>query len=442
MESWLKMSAGDLGRGIAAGDISPRALTETYLDAIAAHDARDRIYTVVTKERARSEADAAETRAKLGQRRSLVDGVPISWKDLFDSAGTATEAGSDLLNGRVPTQDATVLQRATALGAVCLGKTHMSELAFSGLGLNPVKETPPCINFPDGVPGGSSSGAAASVAHGLAVCGMGSDTGGSVRIPAGWNDLVGLKTTSRRISTDGVVALCPEFDTIGPLARTVEDAALYLGMIEQGQSIDLKGAHLDGMRFAALQTLVLDDLEPEVADAYAQTLKRLEAAGARIEPLEVPEVHDSVALARILYTTEAYGMWKEQIEAAPELMFAEILERFRAGAEYSGADYVAAWVKMREIRGAWQQATAGYDGVLLPTSPLLPPNLKRLMEDHAYFTHVNILALRNTRIGNMMGSCGLSLPTGFPSCGLQVLAAPMTEEALLRVGAAIESALA
>ncbi len=442
MESWLKMSAGDLGRGIAAGDISPRALTETYLDAIAAHDARDRIYTVVTKERARSEADAAETRAKLGQRRSLVDGVPISWKDLFDSAGTATEAGSDLLKGRVPTQDALVLQRATALGAVCLGKTHMSELAFSGLGLNPVKETPPCINFPDAVPGGSSSGAAASVAHGLAVCGMGSDTGGSVRIPAGWNDLVGLKTTSRRISTDGVVALCPEFDTIGPLARTVEDAALYLGMVEQGQSIDLKGARLDGMRFAALQTLVLDDLEPEVADAYAQTLKRLEAAGARIEPLNVPEVHDSVALARILYTTEAYGMWKEQIEAAPELMFAEILERFRAGAEYSGADYVAAWVKMREIRGAWQQATAGYDGVLLPTSPLLPPNLKRLMEDHAYFTHVNILALRNTRIGNMMGSCGLSLPTGFPSCGLQVLAAPMTEEALLRVGAAIESALA
>ncbi len=442
MESWLKMSAGDLGRGIAAGDISPRALTETYLDAIAAHDARDRIYTVVTKERARSEADAAETRAKLGQRRSLVDGVPISWKDLFDSAGTATEAGSDLLNGRVPTQDATVLQRATALGAVCLGKTHMSELAFSGLGLNPVKETPPCINFPDAVPGGSSSGAAASVAHGLAVCGMGSDTGGSVRIPAGWNDLVGLKTTSRRISMDGVVALCPEFDTIGPLARTVEDAALYLGMVEQGQSIDLKGARLDGMRFAALQTLVLDDLEPEVADAYAQTLKRVEAAGARIEPLNVPEVHDSVALARILYTTEAYGMWKEQIEAAPELMFAEILERFRAGAEYSGADYVAAWVKMREIRGAWQRATAGYDGVLLPTSPLLPPNLKRLMEDHAYFTHVNILALRNTRIGNMMGSCGLSLPTGFPSCGLQVLAAPMTEEALLRVGAAIESALA
>ncbi|MQY41776.1 amidase [Epibacterium sp. SM1969] len=442
MESWLKMSAGDLGRGIAAGDISPRALTETYLDAIAAHDARDRIYTVVTKERARSEADAAETRAKLGQRRSLVDGVPISWKDLFDSAGTATEAGSDLLKGRVPTLDATVLQRATALGAVCLGKTHMSELAFSGLGLNPVKETPPCINFPDAVPGGSSSGAAASVAHGLAVCGIGSDTGGSVRIPAGWNDLVGLKTTSRRISTDGVVALCPEFDTIGPLARTVEDAALYLGMVEQGQSIDLKGARLDGMRFAALQTLVLDDLEPEVADAYAQTLKRLEAAGARIEPLEVPEVHDSVALERILYTTEAYGMWKEQIEAAPELMFAEILERFRAGAEYSGADYVAAWVKMREIRGAWQQATAGYDGVLLPTSPLLPPNLKRLMEDHAYFTHVNILALRNTRIGNMMGSCGLSLPTGFPSCGLQVLAAPMTEEALLRVGAAIESALA
>lgn len=442
MESWLKMSAGDLGRGIAAGEISPRALTETYLEAISAHSARDRIYTAVTTDRARAEAAAADTRAKLGQRRSLVDGVPISWKDLFDSAGTVTESGSDLLKGRVPTQDAMVLQRATALGAVCLGKTHMSELAFSGLGYNPVKETPPCINNPEAVPGGSSSGAAASVAHGLAVCGNGSDTGGSVRIPSAWNDLVGLKTTSGRITLEGVVPLCLEFDTIGPLARTVEDAALYLGVLEHGQSIDLKGADLQGMRFAALQGMALEDLEPDVAAAHEDTLKRLAAAGARIEPLEVTELTEAMALSPILYTTEAYGLWKDQIEAAPHLMFAEILERFRAGAQFSGADYVAAWAKLREIRMKWMQATAGFDGVLMPTSPILPPDLKRLQEEPSYYVRANLLALRNTRIGNLMGTCGLSLPTGVPSCGLQILAAPMSEEALLRVGAAVEAALA
>ena len=159
--------------------------------------------------------------------------MPISWKDLFDSAGTATESGSDLLKGRVPEQDAAVLaQRRPSWARVCLGKTHMSELAFSGLGFNPVKETPPCVNDQEAAPGGSSSGAAASVAYGLAAGGIGSDTGGSVRIPSAWNDLVGLKTTSGRITLEGVVPLCLKFDTIGPLARSVEDAGLMLGVLE------------------------------------------------------------------------------------------------------------------------------------------------------------------------------------------------------------------
>ena len=146
----------------------------------------------------------------------MLDGVPISWKDLFDSAGVGTESGSDLLLGRVPDRDALVLRNATAMGTVCLGKTHMSELAFSGLGLNPVKETPPCVNDAEAVPGGSSSGAATSVAFGLAACGIGSDTGGSVRIPSAWNDLVGLKTTSGRVSLEGVVPLCLKFLALRP----------------------------------------------------------------------------------------------------------------------------------------------------------------------------------------------------------------------------------
>ena len=218
MNNWLTMTACDLGRGIEAGKIDPLALTQTYLDAIDGHELKDQIYARVTHERALTEAKAASERAASGQRLSLLDGVPVSWKDLFDSAGTATEAGSALLKDRVPDADALVLANATAMGLVCLGKTHMSELAFSGLGLNPSTATPPSVNDMEGVSGGSSSGAATSVAFGLAAGAIGSDTGGSVRIPAAWNDLVGLKTTSGRVSLEGVVPLCLRFDTVGPLA--------------------------------------------------------------------------------------------------------------------------------------------------------------------------------------------------------------------------------
>ncbi|UWQ37109.1 amidase [Leisingera aquaemixtae] len=443
MQDWLTMTAADLGRGIEAGEIGPVALTRCYLDAIDAHPLTDRIYTQVTRDRALAEAEAAEQRAGLGLRRSLLDGVPVSWKDLFDSAGTATESGSDLLQGRVPDQDAAVLRNATLMGTVCLGKTHMSELAFSGLGFNPVKQTPPCVNDQGAAPGGSSSGAAASVAFGLAAAGIGSDTGGSVRIPSAWNDLVGLKTTSGRISLEGVVPLCLKFDTIGPLARSVEDAGLLLGVLEGTNGPDLrKPAALKGRRFADLQNVVQDDLDPKIASAYRETLERLKQAGAQIVPLEVPELEEAMGLSPVLYTTEAYGLWKDVIEAAPQLMYAEILERFRTGAQFSGPDYVAAWAKLEQCRMAWDQAVAGFDAVLSPASPNLPPNLDRLQSDHDYYVQSNLLALRNTRVGNLMGLCALSLPTGTPSCGLQVLGQPDCEEALLRTGAAIEAALA
>lgn len=219
MSNYLWMTAADLGRGIGRGEIHPVELVEQFLDAAQAHLRAKDIYARMTPRRARSMALAAADRAKHGQRLGLLDGVPISWKDLFDASGTACEAGTQLLKGRVPQKDAQVLEQATQQGLVCLGKTHMTELAFSGLGLNPKTATPPCVNNEAWVPGGSSSGAAASVAFGLAAAGIGSDTGGSVRIPAAWNDLVGLKTTHGRLSLRGVVPLCEKFDTVGPLTR-------------------------------------------------------------------------------------------------------------------------------------------------------------------------------------------------------------------------------
>ncbi len=442
MQDWLTMTAADLGRGISAGDIDPVDLTRTFLSAIDAHPDRDRIYSCVTHDRALAEASAAKKRADLGQRRSPLDGVPVSWKDLVDSEGTATEAGSALLKNRVPDLDAQVLKTATGMGTVCLGKTHMSELAFSGLGYNPITGTPACINDPEAVPGGSSSGAAASVAFGLAPIGIGSDTGGSVRVPAAWNDLVGLKTTAGRVSLEGIVPLCLRFDTIGPLSRSVEDAALMLAALEGTPSADLRGATLRNKRLAILDTVAMEGLRDAPRQAFDSAVERLRSAGAIIDRVEVPELEDAMAMAGIAFTSEAYGLWGDVIEANPDVMFPEILKRFRIGAEHSAANYVSAWARIDAARMAYDIATAPYDAVICPTAPNLPPSLGRLLEDEDYFVTENLLTLRNTRVGNLMGLTALTLPTGVPSCGIMFLSAPDTEERLLRIGAAAETALA
>lgn len=441
MQEWLTMTAADLGRAIGEGQIDPLALTQTYLEAIESHPLKDRIYVRVTSDRALAEARAASERAQSGHRLSSLDGVPISWKDLFDTAGIGTEAGSNLLKGRIPERDAPVLRNATAAGLVCLGKTHMSELAFSGLGHNPSTATPPCVNDEGAVSGGSSSGAAASVAFGLAAAAIGSDTGGSVRIPAAWNDLVGLKTTSGRLTLEGVVPLAEKFDTIGPLCRSVEDAALLLSALEGGPATDLHNPPLEGLKLAVLKTVALDDLEDAPRAAFEQSLDRLRDAGLSIGEVELPEVTEAMPLSGCLFTTEAYGRWRDVIEADPDAMYAEILERFRLGKGFSGPDYVAAWDKLTQLRRRYAQSAAGFDALLLPSAPILPPNLKRLTEDHDYYVRANLLALRNTRIGNLMGLSALTLPTGTPSCGLMLLGQPMGEERLLRIGAALEETL-
>ncbi|MFT5064524.1 MAG: aspartyl-tRNA(Asn)/glutamyl-tRNA(Gln) amidotransferase subunit A [Reinekea sp.] len=441
MQDWLWMTAADLGRGIGAGDIDPVDLTGTYLNAIDAHPLTHRIYTIVTHDRARSEAKASSLRAKSGQRRSPLDGVPVSWKDLIDSAGITTQAGTRLMDGRVPDTDADVLRAGTAAGLVCLGKTHLSEIAFSGLGYNPQMETPPCVNDVDAVPGGSSSGAAASVAFGLAAAAVGSDTGGSVRIPAAWNDLVGLKTTHGRITLKGVVPLCLTFDTIGPLCRSVEDAGLMLAALEGTKPADMTGMSLKGRRFAILDTIAMDELRDAPRDAFNAAVDRIKAAGGTVDHIEIPAINEAFAMAGPLFCADAYGWWKNRVEAAPEKMFPQILERVRAGRDVLAADYVAYWIKLREIRETYMQATAGFDAVICPTAPILPPNLERLNNDPDYYRVENLLSLRNTRVGNLMGLASLTIPTAVPSCGIMLNGPAGSEEKLLRLGVSLTTAL-
>lgn len=439
--TWFHMTAAELGREIGAGRINPVELTEAFLDRAASYPLAPRIYARMTETRARGEAMGAASRARQGFRKGPLDGVPLSWKDLFDTAGVETEAGSALLRGRVPKADAEVLRVAALMGSVCLGKTHMSELAFSGLGLNPVTATPPCLNDEAAVPGGSSSGAAASVAFGLAPAAIGSDTGGSVRIPAAWNDLVGLKTTSGRLSLQGTVPLCERFDTVGPLAHSVEDCSLILALLEGRRPDAAAPDSLSGARLAVLETVALDDLRPGPAKGFDDACARLARAGARLERLQAPEVTEAMQLAAVVFTPEAYGIWKDVIEAAPDKMYPRILERFRSGAAVSAAEYVAGWRRLELLRRHWQARVAGFDAVLVPTSAILPPNAARLVSDEKYYVTENLLALRNTRIGNMLGLCALTLPTSQPSCGITLLGPALGEERLLRLGAAAERAL-
>ncbi|MEL6640464.1 MAG: amidase family protein [Pseudomonadota bacterium] len=436
MQEWLWMTAADLGRGIGAGEVDAVALTETYLEAIAAHPMADRIYARTTPERARAEAQAAAQRAATGMRRGPLDGVPVSWKDLFDTAGIATEAGTRLMEGRVPEADAHVLATATRAGLVCLGKTHMSEIAFSGLGLNPITATPPNIHNSELVPGGSSSGAAASVAFGLAAAAIGSDTGGSVRIPSAWNDLVGLKTGHGRLSVAGTVPLCASFDTVGPLCRSVEDASLLSAALGDTPAADLEGAGVVGARLMVLETIALDDLQDTPLAAFETALTSLELAGARIERASFPPLQEAFDLAGTLYAAESYGWWRDLVEAAPDKMFPQILERVRGGRGVSGPDYVAAKSRLNEIRKAYLAATAGFDAVVIPTAPNMPPNAARLLADEAYYRQQNLLALRNTRIGNLMDLVSLTLPTQSSSCGILFNMPKTDENRLLRLGAA------
>ncbi|GHA47251.1 amidase [Amylibacter ulvae] len=438
-KNWLTATASDLGRGIETGEIDPVALTQTYLDAIDQHQFRDRIYASVTHERALSEAKAAAMRAKDNKRQSLLDGVPISWKDLFDTAGIKTEAGTDLLKNRVPSTDALVLQHATNAGAVCLGKTHMSELAFSGLGLNPVTQTPPNVNDYDAIPGGSSSGAATSVAFGLAAAGIGSDTGGSVRIPSAWNDLVGLKTTSGDLSLDGVVPLCKKFDTVGPLTRSVEDAAQLYAIMKNVPVCDLSPMELKGCKFAIHSNIAFDDIEIKPENAFGDVVEILKSNGAQVTCTSFDGVEQAMDLAGCLFTYEAYAQWGDVIEDNPGLMYQEILYRFRQGKNFSKAQYDDGWSTLLKLRRSFDAQSSEFEGLLAPTAPITPPNLQRLETDSDYFVRSNLLALRNTRIGNLMGSCALTLPTKTPSCGVMLMGRPFSEQSLLRVGSTIEA---
>jgi aspartyl-tRNA(Asn)/glutamyl-tRNA(Gln) amidotransferase subunit A len=190
-----------------------------------------------------------------------------------------------------------------------------------------------------------------------------------------------------------------------------------------------------------LTTQAMDDVRDAPLAGFKSAVQRLQAAGAIVESADAPEVTGALKLSAVLFTTEAYAQWHRKIEAAPHKMFPEILERFRAGATFSGMEFVEGWMQLRQLRKDYAARVAGYDAVIMPTSQILPPNIEKLATDHDYYITENLMALRNTRISNLMGGCALTLPSGVPSCGIMLTSGAMTEEKLLRLGAAAEAAL-
>lgn len=429
----------ETGRMIANGDVSSREVCETYLEAIRQQQHAGSIYCHVTAERGLREAAASDDRHKAGKALGPLDGVPISWKDLFDTAGDPVESGAPLLRGRVPERDAEVVRLAAGAGLVCLGKTHQTEFAFSGLGINPNTATPPNRDFPGHVPGGSSSGAAASLTHGLAAGAIGSDTGGSVRIPAAWNSLVGMKTSHGLVSNEGVVPLCPGFDTVGPIVRSVEDASLLTEVLAGGKLKKEPVPEPSSLRLAIADGIAFEDCDGEVLAAFDDAVNRIAASGVNISRIVPKEFAEALRLGASIFPFEAWQQWGDLISSRPGVMYPPVERRFRQGACVEEADYRKALARLDELRRAFEAETSEFDMLILPSVAILPRPVDALLADADVFTATNLLALRNTRFSNLFGNCALTLPTPEKGCGFMLMGKPMQDGRLLAAGAALEA---
>lgn len=448
-DTWETQPALALGAAIENGRADPRALTEHFFDRIGELDTDHMIYVRLTRDRARREAEEAAARAKAGLRRSPLDGVPLSWKELTDVAGEPSTACSNLLRDNIAARDAVAVERLARAGAILLGKTTMTELAFSGLGINPIFGTPrnPFDETIERAPGGSSSGAGVSVARGLAAAAIGTDTGGSVRIPAAWNGLVGLKTSWGRVPLQGTVPLSPSLDTLGPLTRTVADAAALFTLLARARA-DVRDVSLRDHAVLVPDNLVFDDLDAGIAKTIDRAIHELGAAGLRIVHRTLPALEEINRLSwegTSLLLAEAYGTWGEAVEAGQKDMFSGVASRFLMGRHGSAAGLAASMEKRRNIQHAYRAQTEGFDAVLLPSVISSPPEIAPLLADDNAYGLANNRALRNSTLGNQLGLCAITVPAGRDALGLPVglmaQAQPGKDELVLRLGRAMERVL-
>ena len=438
----------EAAQALAAGTTSAAELVEEAI-VRAQQGEGPRVFTTLHVKAARDAALAMDSLRRAGRAPSRFAGIPLTIKDLFDEAGRTTLAGSVALDAAPPaTATATVVARLQRQGFVILGRTNMTEFAFSGLGVNPHYGTPlsPWDRATGRLPGGSSSGAGVAAADGMGFGGLGTDTGGSCRIPAALCGVVGYKPTARRVPQDGVLPLSPSLDSVGPLARSVACCAIIDAVMAGADSpAPIAMPDLAGMRFAVLTNYVEDGLEGEVARAYARALAKLEAAGARLTDITIPELDQIAAMnARGgLTASESYHWHRPHILAAGTRYDPRILKRISRGERMSAFDHLEALRMRAEIIAGAAPRTAPFDAVLCPSTVLVPPPLSAV-EDEGEYNRINLLLLRNTMAANILDRCAISLPCHTPGeapAGLMLMGEAMGDARLLALAAAVERVL-
>ncbi|HYR34722.1 MAG TPA: amidase [Burkholderiales bacterium] len=439
-------TVAQLERDLIAGRTTSRELVEQALAKIAApYGEGARSFIKVYADGARAEADYADGLRKQGVRRSPIDGLPVSLKDLFDVAGDVTRAGSKVLAIEAR-QDAGAVARLRAAGAIFVGRTNMVEFAFGGVGLNPHYGTPrnPWDRRSARVPGGSSSGAAVAQAEGMCAMALGSDTRGSIRQPAALCGVVGFKPTARRVPRDGAFPLSYTLDSIGPLANSVACCAAYDAVLA-AESGALAALPAKGLRLLLPRSMAIEDLDAEVGDAFERALRKLAAAGAQVTEMPVPAFDrqdeyfkgGGIAGAEVVHVHKPYAARFKEYDP-------RVGKRVAMGSTLSAADYV----ELLQLRAAFireiEALAAPYDAIVMPTTPCVAPTIAETEAgDEAYFRW-NFRIMRNTGLINFLDGCAVTLPCherGAAPVGFMVCGTALTDRRILAVAGAVERAL-
>lgn len=448
-------TAAELGADLRAGRRDAVDLVEDTLAAIGNHSDQA-IFTEVTAKRARAEALAARARLRAGLALSPLDGVPVAWKDLFDVKGRVTTAGSRVLASAPPAaKDAALLEAAGRAGLVLIGLVNMTEFAFSGIGLNPHFGTPrnPHDTNVARSPGGSSSGSGVAVASGLTTLAIGTDTGGSVRVPASFNGIVGYKSSTGRFPMDGVFPLSRTLDTLGPLAQTVEDCVLVDAALRGAVVPEARRVPVAALRLIVPETCVFEDCQPAVVANFEAALARLAAAGARVERRPMPllkAVQELTARCGPLVSVEALHVHRERVFGPDaEQMDQRVVKRIRLAEAMTAVDLLEL-LHQRERLIAETNAAIGDAIVAFPTTAHVAMPVEPLAADENLFVRENLKTLRNTAIGNFLDWCGVAIPSGVDANGMPTslllsaphgrdtaaLSAALTAESFIRISGA------
>ena len=444
------ISAATLGRLIAAGTLEPMEVVEFFLDRID-RACQNPAFTLVMAARARREAAASGKRHREGRVASPLDGVPLAWKDLIDIEGARTSAGSALFaDARPKSEDAPIVANLAAAGMVTLGKTNLSEFAFSALGLNarfgnPVNPRDPATPR---IAGGSSSGSAVAVAAGLAPCAIGTDTGGSIRLPAAFCGIVGFKPSEGRIDLRGVFPLSRTLDTIGPLTRSVEDCVLIDMALRGRATTPVRLLEVKGLEIVVPGGAEIDDVDDDVASNMQEALTRLSAARARISHRAFPLIGEMRALVLrhgSMIPIDAYREYRNIFDSADaERMDRRLVARAMLGRAVAERDVIALRRGRERLIATLADELKGAL-LVLPAAPMTAPAIAPIEADDELFRATTLRAIHYTILGNLFRMCGLALPSGTDCAGLptglQFLATAGSDDALLSAGLGIEKVL-